>query len=79
MAKSLTDVGTQNPDLRNSPIAWEYLDEEEWVGATAEEQPGCFFNDVAYADGALIRCDDAVLECRHGFWVPLATGDPENP
>jgi hypothetical protein len=73
------DLGTQNPNLRNSPIAWEYLDEEEWVGPTQEEQPGCFFNGVAYPNGTVVKADDAMLECRNGFWVPIATGDPENP
>jgi hypothetical protein len=79
MTSSPDDVGPQNPDLRNSPIAWEYLDEEEWVGTSEEEQPGCFFNGTAYRVGSLVRCDDAVLECRNGFWKPIATGDPEHP
>jgi hypothetical protein len=79
MTSSPADVGPQNPDLRNSPIAWEYLEEDEWVGTSEEEQPGCFFNGTAYQVGSLIRCDDAVLECRNGFWKPIMTGDPENP
>jgi hypothetical protein len=77
--ESFIDVGSQNSELRNSPIAWEYLDEEESVGTMVEEQPGCFFNGVAYGDGTFVKSDDAVLECRHGFWIPVATGDPENP
>jgi len=73
------DLGPQNPELKNSPIAWEYLDEEEWRGDSVEEQPVCYFNGNAYGEGTFIRCDDAVLECRRGMWMPVVTGDPENP
>ncbi len=73
------DVGAQDPELRNSPVAWEYLDEEEWPGASVEEQPLCYFNGVAYAEGTMVRSDEVVLECRSGFWAPIVTGDPENP
>lgn len=73
------DVSSQNPELRNSPVAWEYLEPEEWVGTAVEEYPGCFFNGAAYAAGTLIRCDDAVLECRNGLWAPVSIGDPDNP
>lgn len=77
--KGPIDLGPQDSGLKNSPIAWEYLNEEEWMGPAVEEQPGCFFNGVAYADGTVVRCEDTVLECRHGFWIPIASGDPENP
>lgn len=73
------DVGPQNPDLRNSPIAWEYLDEEEWQGTAVEEQPVCYFNGDVFEDGTLVRSDEVVLECRQGIWMPVSTGDPENP
>jgi hypothetical protein len=79
MNQPIVDVGPQNPELRNSPIAWEYLDEEEWQGTAVEEQPACYFNDSVFTDGDLVRSDEVVLECRQGIWVPVGTGDPENP
>jgi hypothetical protein len=79
MTKSPIDVGPQDPELRNSPIAWEYLDEEDWPGTAEEEQPGCFFNGVAYSNGTIIRADDAVLECGNGFWIPVSTDDSAPP
>lgn len=73
------DVGPQNSEQRNSPIAWEQLDEEEWQGAAIEEQPVCYFNGEAFPDGTLVRSDEVVLECRQGIWMLVGAGDPENP
>lgn len=64
------DLGAQDPELRNSPVAWEADEDTE---ALRESVPGsavCFFNDRAYADGTLIRSGITVLRCDHGIWVP---------
>lgn len=64
------DLGAQDPELRNSPVAWEGDEDTE---ALRESMPGsavCLFNDKAYPHGALIRSGITVLRCDRGIWVP---------
>jgi len=63
-------VGAPDPERRNSPIqsdpeqSFELLREQ--VG---DEAAGCYFNDVQYANGALIMSGSACLRCELGIWV----------
>jgi hypothetical protein len=69
------DLGAQDPELKNSPVAWEADEETE---ALREEVPGsaaCYFNGNAYAHDTLIRSGTTVLRCDEGVWVPEGSGD----
>jgi hypothetical protein len=73
------EVGLQDPGLQNSPIAWENEEDAEATWTAAEEVPACYFNDVVYPDGTIIKSGNAFLECQRGLWVPVASSDPDNP
>ncbi len=70
-------VGTADPERRNSPIqtdpeqSFELLREQ--VG---DDAAGCYFNDVAYAEGALIMSGSTRLRCDRGIWVEAGTEVP---
>lgn len=70
-------VGTADPERRNSPIqtdpeqSFELLREQ--VG---DEALGCYFNDVLYADGALVMSGSTCLRCELGIWVEAGTEVP---
>ena len=67
-------VGTADPERKNSPIqtdpeqSFELLREQ--VG---DEAAGCYFNDVEYAEGALIMSGRTRLRCERGIWVEAGT------
>lgn len=67
MTSDIPQVGAPDPELKTSPIFDEYdersLDEELEVGV-------CYFNNVSYAIGQLVRSGDEVLQCvGGGVWV----------
>ena len=70
-------VGTADPERKNSPIqtdpeqSFELLREQ--VG---DEASGCYFNDVPYAEGALIMSGSTRLRCERGIWVDAGTEVP---
>jgi hypothetical protein len=75
MTHKALDLGAQDPELRNSPVAWESDEETE---ALREEVPGgaaCYFNGISYADGTAIRSGTTVLRCDSGLWVPEGGND----
>jgi hypothetical protein len=63
-------VGTPDPERRNSPIladpeqSFELLREQ--VG---DEAAGCYFNDVLYGEGATVLSGNTPLRCDRGIWV----------
>jgi hypothetical protein len=72
----IRDVGAQDPELHNSPVAWE-LDED--TDALREELPGapvCYFNDEIFDNGALVKSGAVRLRCDHGIWVPAENAEP---
>lgn len=79
MTSNTLDLGAQDPELKNSPVAWEGEEETETLRESVPGEPTCFFNDRAYEHGALIRSGSAMLKCDHGLWVPAGPSDPTNP
>ncbi len=80
MANRTLDLGAQDPELRNSPIADESDEDTESLRETVpEDSPLCYFNGRAYADGTLVRSGTTTLRCERGLWVEAGPGDPENP
>jgi hypothetical protein len=76
---SIEDVGAQDPELRNSPIAEEALEPDPTLRQQASEEGICYFNGEAFKDGTIVRSGTAMLRCSLGIWVPTGPGDPENP
>ncbi len=80
MANRTLDLGAQDPELRNSPIAEEGDEDTETLRETVtEDAPLCYFNDRAYVHGTLVRSGTTTLRCEHGLWVRAGPGDPDNP
>jgi hypothetical protein len=79
MNSNILDLGAQDPELRNSPVAWESDDDTD---ALREQSPGatvCYFNDTEYDLDTIIKSGDSLLRCSYGLWVPVASSDPDNP
>jgi hypothetical protein len=68
-------VGAQDPELKNSPVAWETEEDTETLRASVPGEPICYFNDLAYTHGTVVRSGTALLRCDHGLWVPAGAGD----
>lgn len=68
-------VGAQDPELRNSPVAWETDEDTEALRESIPEEPECFFNDRKYGHGTVVASGDTHLRCDFGLWIPAA---PDN-
>jgi hypothetical protein len=79
MTGKIPNLGAQDPDLRNSPVAWESDEDTETLRASVPGEPVCFFNDRAYAHGTIGKSGTVLLRCDRGLWVPEGPADPENP
>ena len=74
------DVGAQDPELKNSPIANEALEEDPTLRQQVPaEQAFCYFNGETFTDNTIVRSGTTMLRCARGIWVPAGPGDPENP
>jgi hypothetical protein len=73
------DLGAQDPELRNSPVAWEGDEDTDALRELSPGEPVCYFNDVAYEKGTVVKAGDVLLRCSYGLWLPLASADPDNP
>lgn len=77
--RSLPQVGAQDPELRNSPVAEE---EDEEMDVIRQQQPGaavCWFNGEEYPHGAYVASGSEVLRCHYGVWVDSGSADARNP
>ena len=79
MTMSTPNVGSQDPELKNSPVAWEGDEDTEVLRQEIPPEPACFFNDTAYKDGTVVKSGTALLRCDKGLWVPAGSSDPTNP
>lgn len=79
MAEQTLNLGAQDPELKNSPIADETDEDVEALRESVPGEPVCFFNDNAYPHGTVVRSGTAFLRCDHGIWLPSGPGDPDNP
>jgi hypothetical protein len=77
--RSLPQVGAQDPELRNSPIAEE---EDEETDVVLQQLPGaavCYFNGAEYANGTYVASGSQVLRCSYGVWIDSGSADARNP
>ena len=79
MTDKTPDLGTQDPERKNSPVAWESDEDTEVLRELEPDEPVCYFNDVAYEQGTVVKSGDTLLRCSHGLWMPLVAADPDNP
>ena len=73
------ELGTQNPELKNSPIAWEGDEETETLRESLPSEPVCFFNDREYAHGAIVTSGSTRLRCERGVWIPAGPAPTGRP
>jgi len=75
----LPDLGAQDPERRNSPVAEEGDDDSDVLRQAIPGEPFCCFNDTDFPHGAYIRTGTVILRCDRGIWVPVGPSDPDNP
>jgi len=73
---SIPSLGAQDPERRNSPVAWESDEDSETVRQELPENPVCHFNDESFSDGTVIRSGTVLLRCDQGIWVQARPSDP---
>ena len=79
MTESIIDLGSQDPERKNSPIASETDEDTEVFRQEIPPQPVCYFNDKAYPDGTIAKSGTSLLRCDKGLWVSAGPSDPTNP
>ena len=67
------ELGAQDPERNNSPIAWEADDDTETLRESVSDEAVCYFNDASYAHGAVVSSGSVLLRCDHGIWLPAGT------
>ena len=72
-------VGDQDPEKRNSPVADENDEMEYDLHENVRGLSSCFFNDNSYPDGSFVRSGVTLLRCDRGVWVVAGSSDPDNP
>lgn len=79
MTTSSLDLGAQDPELKNSPVAWEGDEETESLRESVPGDPACYFNDLPYDHGTIVLSGQVRLRCDRGLWVPAGPADTDNP
>jgi len=79
MTSKVEQVGSQDPERRNSPVAGDMDEDRELPRQEASEEAACYFNDKVYRSGTYVRSGTALLKCSRGVWVEAGPGDPDNP
>jgi hypothetical protein len=76
----INQVGAPQPEARTSPIMEETDEDFVMMAQSQEEQPCCYFNNVAYDDGNFVCSGSGeLLRCEKGVWVMEGGCDPDNP
>jgi hypothetical protein len=77
--RSIPQVGAQDPELRNSPIAEEEDEDTDTVRQQVPGEPVCWYNGGEYRHGDYVASGSQVLRCAYGVWVEAGSTDPRNP
>ncbi len=72
------NLGSQDPELKNSPVVWEGEEDSETLREANPGEPVCFFNDEAYPHDTVIKSASVLLRCNYGLWVPAGPSDPDH-
>ena len=76
---SIPQVGAQDPELRNSPVADEEDEDTDVVRQQVPGEPECFFNGKSYRNGEFVLSGSQLLKCSYGVWMEEGSGDSRNP
>jgi hypothetical protein len=79
MPKRTRELGAQDPELKNSPVAWEGDEDTETLRESIPGEPECYFNDRAFAHGTVISSGSVRLRCDRGLWVPAGPTGESKP
>jgi len=79
LSSSVPNVGSQDPELQNSPVAEPFEEEFEVIRQEVEGAQYCYFNGVSYQSGSYVRSGTELLVCDKGLWVNQGNSDPDNP
>jgi hypothetical protein len=78
-SQSIPQVGAQDPELENSPIADEEDEDTETVRQQVPGEPVCLFNGTSFKHGDFVASGSQVLKCNYGVWVDSGSTDTRNP
>lgn len=73
------ELGTQDPERKNSPVAWETDEDTETLRESVPDEAVCFFNDRSYPHDTVVSSGSVLLRCDHGVWLPAGTTDAGKP
>jgi hypothetical protein len=76
---SIPQVGAQDPELENSPIAVEDDLDTDVVRQQVPGEPVCYYNGTSYTHGQFVASGSQVLKCSYGIWVESGSTDGRNP
>lgn len=79
MTTNSEQLGAQDPERKNSPVAWEGDEDTEALRESIPDEAVCFFNDLAYRDGAVVQSGSTLLRCDRGIWLPTAAAENAKP
>ncbi len=80
MKGHLQELGAQDPERKNSPVAWETDEDVEALReALPDDEPVCFFNDHAFEHGTMVSSGSVLLRCDNGVWVPAGVTESGKP
>jgi hypothetical protein len=79
MRNATEDLGAQDPERKNSPVAWEADDDTETLREAVPDEAVCHFNDSSYTHGTVVSSGSVLLRCDHGVWVPAGTTSAGKP
>ena len=72
-------VGDQDPEMHNSPIADESDDVDYDLHEEVPGESSCYFNDKSYPHGTFVCSGSTLLRCDRGVWITSGGSDPDNP
>lgn len=72
-------VGDQDLEQKNSPIAAETDEETQLLRQEIPADAVCYFNGEAFESGALVQSGSLMLKCDRGIWMPIGSADTDNP
>ena len=72
-------VGDQDPEQKNSPIAAETEEETQLLRQEIPADAFCYFNGEAFQQDTLVQSGSLMLKCDRGIWVPVGSVDTDNP
>jgi hypothetical protein len=75
----IPQVGAQDPELENSPIAVEEDEDTDVLRQQVPGEPVCFFNGTSYKHGEFVASGSQVLKCSYGVWIESGSTDDRNP